>query len=204
MISAAQGLNYNGIGNRPVGVGIMSIAALWLPVLVSAIIVFVASAVVWMAMPWHKSDFRRTPDEEAVRSALRGLETGYFMVPYCTNPAELKDEVVRQKYIDGPQAYITVAPNGLPNMTPKLVMSFVYYLLIGIACAYVVSRTVLPGGDYLQVFRIAGTTAFLAYGIAYIQDSIWFSRPWSLTAKSLLDAVIYSLLTGGAFGWLAT
>ena len=88
-------------------------------------------------------------------------------------------------------------------MGPKLLMSFVYYLLVGVLCAYFVTRTVVPGGDYLDVFRVAGTTAFAAYGIAYVQDSIWFGRAWSLTAKSLLDALLYGLVTGGAFGWLA-
>ncbi|HET9664236.1 MAG TPA: hypothetical protein VFP00_08405 [Burkholderiales bacterium] len=181
----------------------MSIAALWLPILVSAVIVFVTSALVWMVMPWHKSDFRKLPDEDGARAALRGLPVGCYMMPYCKDPAELKDEAVRQKFIEGPQAFITVAPNGLPGMTPKMVMSFVYYIVVGAFCAYVVGRTLPPDADYMQVFRVAGTTAFLAYGLAYVQDSIWFSRPWSLTAKSVGDALLYGLLTAGVFGWLA-
>lgn len=176
---------------------------MWLPILVSAIIVFVASALVWMLLPWHKSDFRKVPDEDSARAALRGLAVGYYMMPFCSDPADLKDEAVRQKFVDGPQAYITVAPNGVHSMAPKLLMSFLYYLLVGTVCAYVVTRTVVPGADYLQVFRIAGTTAFIAYGVAYIQDSIWFSRPWSLTIKNLGDGLLYGLLTGGTFGWLA-
>ena len=60
-----------------------------------------------------------------------------------------------------------------------------------------------PDADYLALFRIAGATSFTAYGIAYLQDSIWFGRPWSITAKNLFDALIYGMLTGGAFGWLA-
>jgi hypothetical protein len=57
--------------------------------------------------------------------------------------------------------------------------------------------------DYLEIFRITCTVAWAAYGIAFIQDSIWFGRPWSTTIKNLLDALIYGLLTGGVFGWLA-
>ena len=53
------------------------------------------------------------------------------------------------------------------------------------------SRRQQPDAAYLAVFRIAG-----------IPDSIWFGRPWSQTAKNLFDALLYSLLTGGAFGWL--
>lgn len=176
--------------------------SLWLPIIVSAVIVFIGSALVWMVLPWHKTDFRKTRDEEGVRAALKGSEPGYYMLPYCVDPAELKNEEVANKYREGPLAYITVIPSGMPTMGPKLVMSFVYNLVVGALCAYMVSRTV-AGGDYLHVFRVAGTTAFIAYGIAYLQDSIWFGRPWSLTAKNLLDALLYGLLTGGAFGWLA-
>ena len=116
----------------------MGIADLWLPILVSAVIVFIASALVWTVLPWHKTDFSKTGDEEGVRSALKGATPGYYMVPYCTDPAELKNEAMAQKYIDGPQAFITVVPNGLPNMGPKLVMSFIYNLLVGVICAYFV------------------------------------------------------------------
>jgi hypothetical protein len=68
--------------------------------------------------------------------------------------------------------------------------------------AYVVTRTLAPDAEYLAIFRIAGTVAFIANGIAVIPESIWFGRPWTMTAKNLLDALIYGLLTGGVFGWL--
>jgi len=181
----------------------MTIVALWLPILVSAVFVFVVSAIIWMAMPWHKSDFSKTSDEEGVRAALSGHEPGLYMLPYCTDQKEFKDPDVQKKFVDGPLAYITVVPSGLPQMGPKLVMSFVYYLLVGIICAYFLSRTVGPDAGYLTVFRVTGTVAFVAYGIAYIQESIWFGRPWSVTAKNMFDALIYGLMTGGAFGWLA-
>jgi len=55
----------------------MTIVALWLPILVSAVVVFFVSAIIWMAMPWHKSDFSKTSDEEGARAALiYGLMTG--------------------------------------------------------------------------------------------------------------------------------
>ena len=180
----------------------MGIVELWMPILVSAVLVFIASALVWMVLPWHKTDFRKTGDEEAVRAALKGSEPGLYLLPYHTDPADLQDEAVQKKYIDGPQAYVTVIPNGLPQMGQKLGLSFLYYVFIGILCAYFVSRTTGPDAEYFQVFRIAGTTAFIAHGVAYVQESIWFGRPWPLTAKSFLDALIYSVLTGGAFAGL--
>ncbi len=180
----------------------MDILSLWLPIVASAAIVWIGSAIVWMVMPWHKSDFRKIDNEEGARAALKGLSPGFYMLPYCMDPREMEKPEVRQKYEEGPLAYVTVAPTGVPKMGGKLVLSFVYNLVVGILCAYMVSRTVSNPGDYLAVFRIAGTVAFVAYGFAYIQDSIWFERPWSITAKNFLDALIYGLLTGGTFGWL--
>ena len=181
----------------------MSIAELWLPILVSAAFVFVVSAIVWMVMPWHKSDFGECNDEEAARNGLRGLAPGYYSLPYVVDRREFNKPDVQEKFRDGPCAYITVIPNGVPAMGPKLAMSFLYYVLIGIVCAYFVSRTATADASYLSTFRIAGTVAFVAHGLAFFQDSIWFGRPWSLTAKNLLDALLYGLVTGGAFGWLA-
>lgn len=181
----------------------MTIMTLWQPILLSAVLTFIAGAVIWMVMPWHKTDWRKTTDEEAVRSALSSTDPGMYTVPNC-DPARFRDPQMQQKFKDGPQAYITVVPNGLPQMGGKLLLMFVYNLLVGVLCAYIVSRTVAPGSDYLHVFRIAGAVAFIAYGVAYIQESIWFGRSWSLTAKTFLDALIYAILTGGAFGWLAS
>ena len=179
----------------------MTILSLWLPVLVTAGAIFVAAAVIWMVMPWHKADWSRTADEDAVRDALRSTEPGMYTVPNCP-PDQFKDPTMQQKFVEGPQAFITVVPNGLPQMGGKLLMNFLYNLLVAIVCAYFVSRTLTAGADYLAVFRVAGAVAFVAYGFAYIQESIWFGRSWSATAKNLLDALIYALLTGGVFGWL--
>ena len=180
----------------------MSIMTLWLPILVSAVVIFIAGAVIWMIMPWHKSDWSKTSDEEAVRAALRGLSPGQYNTPHCADPADFKDPEMQQKFKDGPVSFITIVPSGLPTMGTKLALMFAYNILVAVVCAYFVSRTLTAGADYLAVFRIAGAVAFIAYGMAYVQESIWFGRPWPTTAKTFLDALIYALLTGGIFGWL--
>ena len=181
----------------------MTITSLWLPIVVSSVCAFMAGAIIWMAMPWHKKQWNKTPNEEGVRAALKGCAPGNYTVPNCPDNESYKDPAMQQRFIDGPQAFITVIPSGLPKMGGKLGMMFAYNLLVAVLCAYMLSRSVLPGGDYLTVFRITGTVAFIAYGVAYVQESIWFGRPWSMTATTFLDALIYSLLTGGVFGWLA-
>ncbi len=181
----------------------MNIVALWLPILASAVIAFIASSVIWMVFKWHNSDFKKTANEEGVRDALKGADPGFYLLPHCLDPAEFKDPEVQQKFKDGPLGYITIVPSGLPTMGPKLVSQFLFFVFVGILCAYFVTFAVAPGADYLAVFRVAATVAFVAHGIAIIPESIWFGRPWPMTFKNLLDASIYGLLTGGVFGWLA-
>ena len=181
----------------------MSILSLWQPILASAVAVWFLSALVWMVFPWHKSDFSKIGDEEAVRSAMKGLSPGFYNVPHCVSQAELKDPEMQKKFADGPLAFITIVPSGVPQMGGKMLASFAYNLFVGVLAAYMVTRTASPEAGYLEIFRIAGTTCWIAYGVAYIQDSIWFGRPVSITLKSLFDALLYALVAGGFFGWLA-
>ncbi|MDX1406283.1 MAG: hypothetical protein R3192_17220 [Woeseiaceae bacterium] len=181
----------------------MSIADLWLPILVSAVLAWIASALIWTVLPWHKKDYAKTSDEEGARAALQGLAPGLYNVPHVTDMKEMQSEAMQQKFNDGPVAFITVLPNGIPNMGRNMGLSFVYNLVVGVLVAYIVSRTTAADASYLETFRVAGTTAWIAYGVGVIPDSIWFGRPWSSSGKHLFDALIYGLLTGGAFGWLA-
>ena len=68
--------------------------------------------------------------------------------------------------------------------------------------AYVACLTLNAGADYMAVFRLTATVAWLAYGTATVPEAIWFGRPWSSIFKGFGDALIFALLTGGAFGWL--
>lgn len=181
----------------------MTILTLWQPILAAAVLAYIAGSVIWMAMPWHKTDWAPTPNEDNVRTAMNGLAPGRYNIPHCQDMKEFKNPDMQKKFVEGPVAFITVLPSGLPNMGPKMVMMFAYNVFVAILCAYFVSRTAAPDADYLAIFRISGTVAFIAYGVAFIQDSVWFGRPWSETLKTTLDALIYAVLTGGAFGWLA-
>ena len=40
-----------------------ALSQLWLPILISAVAVFVVSSVIHMALPWHRSDFPKMADE---------------------------------------------------------------------------------------------------------------------------------------------
>ena len=181
----------------------MSIMSLWQPILASAALVFIAGSVIWMAMPWHKNDWSPVPNEDGARDALGALSAGQYSLPHIKDMSDFKHPDVQQKYKDGPIAFITIKQAGLPNMGPNLVQMAFYNIFVAVLCAYFVSRFAPAGADYMAVFRISSAVAFIAYGVAYVQESIWFSRPWSATVKTFLDASIYAGITGGVFGWLA-
>jgi hypothetical protein len=179
------------------------LTALWLPILLAAVIVFVASSIMHMVLPYHRSDYQRLPDEDKLTAALRaaGLTRGLYIFPYCTHK-EMKSPAMIEKYKQGPVGMLTVFPSGPPAMPKFLAMWFAYCLVIGLFVACLTGSTVAPGAHYRTVFRVAGTAAFLGYGVGQLVNSIWAGQPWSVTIKHVIDGLIYSLLTAGTFGWL--
>jgi hypothetical protein len=180
------------------------LSALWLPILLSSVIVFVASSILHMLLPWHKSDYPKMPNEDRVRDALRplALPPGDYMVPHCEGSQEMRSPEFAEKLNQGPVMVLTVMPNGPFSMGRSLVLWFVYCLVVGFFAAYVAGRTLPAGALYLHVFQIVGAATFIGYALALWQMSIWYRRAWSTTVKATIDGLIYALLTAGAFGWL--
>jgi len=177
---------------------------LWVPILVSSVIVFVASSLIHMVLPWHKHDFPKLGNEDQVMDAIRplGIAPGDYLIPCPGSRAEMKSSGFVEKAKRGPVVLMTVMPNGMMNMGKNLGQWFVYLLVVGLFSAYVAGRALPVGATYRQVFRFAGITAFIAYSVALWPLSIWYKRGWGLTIKSTLDGLIYGLLTAGTFGWL--
>jgi hypothetical protein len=180
------------------------LTALWMPILLSAVIVFIASSVMHMVLPYHKSDYGKVPDEDKVLAALRPfrIPPGDYMLPRPASMAEMKDPAFLEKMNAGPVATMTIRPSGPPAMGTSLVLWFVYSVVVSGMAAYVAGRVLGPDAHYLSVFRFAGTTAFAAYAMAHLQDSIWMGRSWSTTIKNMFDGLVYAMLTAGTFGWL--
>jgi hypothetical protein len=174
------------------------------PIVLSAVIVFVASSIIHMVLPYHRSDVRRLPKEDEVLDALRRLDIppGDYAAPHAGSMAGMKDPQFIAKMQKGPLLFMTVAPAGPPSMTSSLVLWFLYSLLVSVLAAYVAGRALGADAHYLQVFRFVGTAGFMGYSLALLQQSIWYKRNWATTFKSVFDGLIYALLTAGTFGWL--
>jgi|SRR5579872_3763481 len=181
----------------------VSLAALWLPIVLSAVIVFIASSIMHVVLKYHQSDCRQIPDEDKILASLRpaNLKPGLYIFPYCL-PKDMKSPAAVEKYKQGPVGFMTIMPSGPPAMPKFLVQWFVYCLLISFFVAYLTGHTVPPGTYYLAVFRVVGTAAFLAYGLGQLSNGIWKGQSWSMTIKEVVDGLVYGLLTAGTFGWL--
>jgi hypothetical protein len=179
--------------------------ALWLPILLSAVAVFIASSVIHMLLTsWHKNDFKKIPDEDRFRQTVGplALPTGDYIVPYAGTMDEMKTSGFAQKRVQGPVLLMTVMQPGPINMGPYLVKWFIFTVVISFLAAYVASATLPPATEYLRVFQIVGVTAFIGYTAAMWPLSIWYHRDWGATIRSTVDGLVYALLTAGIFGWL--
>ncbi len=180
------------------------LSALWLPILLAAVFVFVASSLIHTLSPWHKSDYPGVPNEDKVMEALRpfAIPRGDYMMPRPSSRQDLRSPEFAEKRKKGPVMVFTVMPNDSMGMGRNLLLWFLYCAAVGLFAAYVAGRALPPGAPYLSVFRFAGVAAFLGYAVALWQMSIWYYRAWSTTFKATVDGLIYALLTAGTFGWL--
>jgi hypothetical protein len=177
---------------------------LWLPILVSAVLVFVASSIIHMASPWHKNDYPRLAKEDEFRRTVGPLDLppGDYMIPRPQSREDLKSPEFAAKAAEGPNVIMTVMPKGMMSMGSSLVQWFVYLIAVSTFAGYVVGRATPPGAVYMHVFQLISTVAFIGYAVALWQMSIWYRRSWRITIKATIDGLIYAFLTAGVFGWL--
>jgi hypothetical protein len=177
--------------------------SLWLPIVVSAVGVFIVSSIIHMALPWHKGDFRKIPHEDQVMEALRPLNIprGDYMVPNAGGMKEMKTPEFKAKRQRGP-VFIATFMQGEMAIGKSLVLWFVYLLVISYFAAYVGAHAGGLGSGAVHSRRLIGITAFLGYGGALCHASIWYQRSWSTTIRSLIDSVVYAAVTVAAFVWL--
>jgi len=180
------------------------VLSLWAPIVLAAVLVFIVSSILHMVLRYHRNDWRKVPSEDEVMDALRRFKIppGDYMLPCGGGPEAMQSAEFQEKLKRGPVAILTMMESGIPSMGKNLAMWFVYAIVVGVFAAYVTSRALPRGANYLQVFRFAGTVAFVGYSLALWQNTIWYKRSLSSTIKSTVDGLIYGLLTGGAFGWL--
>jgi hypothetical protein len=182
----------------------ITLVQLWLPILVSAVFVFIASSLVHMVLKWHSSDYHGFTNEDEVIAALRkgNPSPGIYMIPWCSDMKAMNDPAMQAKFKQGPVGKMILRAGCTPSMGKPLLQWFVLSVVISLFCAYIAAQTLAAGTPFVQVFRITGTAAFMAYSFGSFIQGIWWGQPWGAVAKDAVDGLIYALVSAAAFAWL--
>ncbi|MDB6114912.1 MAG: hypothetical protein JWQ62_1857 [Lacunisphaera sp.] len=182
-----------------------ALLSLWLPILLSAVVVFVISSLIHMVLKWHSSDYGTLSNEDAVRDAIRAGNPapGRYVMPACKEMKDMASEAMKKKYAEGPVGHLTLMPNAMPNMGKYLGTWFLWSLVISVVAAYLAERVLgLDHNHARAAAKLVGAVTFIAHGFGSVTESIWGGRPWGQTVKYLLDAALYAVGAGMVFCWL--
>ncbi len=177
---------------------------LWLPILVAAIGVFVASSLVHMVFKWHNSDYRPLANEDEVRAAIRtgSPAPGQYVLPHCKDHRDVKGEAMQAKFREGPVGHLTIVGNGMPSMGAMLGKWFVFNLGVAAIAACLALQVLGLAADRHAAGHLVGMVSFLTYFGGSVQNGIWMGKPWSAVAKDLLDSLIYGTVSALTFMFL--
>lgn len=181
------------------------LADLWLPIVLSAVVVFVASSVLWMATPLHKGDYSVPPDEDDIQAAVKkhGFGPGMYYIPWCKggHGNAAKDPAYQKRMEEGPWVLLMV-PQGKPSFGNTLGRWFVSQVILAVVIGYAAHAAISLAGhrpEYLRIFQVVGAIALLAHGGMAGHDTMWKGLSYRHTAVKLVDAVVYATLTAGCF-----
>jgi hypothetical protein len=182
----------------------ISVIDLWLPIVASAVAVFLASWLLHMLLTYHKKDYKPLPNEAELMEAMRraGVSRGSYVFPHCPNPKDMGSPEMKKKYEAGPVGMMSVWPSGVPNMGKMLGLWFFFCILVSSFVACLAGRVLAPGAVPEAVCWLTGGMAFLAYCLAEFVGPIWKGQTWSATLKLMIDGLVYAVVTGGVFAWL--
>ena len=182
----------------------ISLVQLWLPILLSAVLVFFASSVLNMILRfWHAPDYRGFSNEAEVAAAIRkgNPAPGMYILPYCT-PDAMKNPETQEKFRQGPVGMLALHEAGAMNMGASLAQWFGFCVLVSLFCALLSVHVLPAGAHFAHVFHLIGLGALMGYAFGSIPNAIWRGHPWATATKHIIDGVIYALITGATFAWL--
>ena len=179
----------------------LGFGSLWLQVLLAAVATFVASALFWTLAPWHRTEFKQLPNEDAVRKALhdQGVTEGQFRIPYSENREDWKSPEFLRRFENGPVGVFQFETPGPMSMGPRLLKTFALYFFVAFFTAYCLRQAFPTGAAYMKVFQLAGGISLASHAFGHFQDHIWFSKSCRRVTLQFIDSVVYALLTAGIF-----
>lgn len=181
----------------------VTILSLWLPILIASVLVYVVATMLYMVIPLHTKDFPSLQNEDAVMDVLRaqGVKQGQYMFPGAESKKEWSSPEWIEKANRGPVGLLFIHPPGT-SMSKQLIFQGIFVLAVSIMAGYMGSASLPPGAEYLEVFQVVGTAAFLAHSAGAFTDSIWYGFSWRMTWVRAFEGLLFGALTAGVFGWL--
>lgn len=183
---------------------------LWLPILVSGVAVWFASALAWMAVGHHKKDRDPIPGgtagEQEFMDAVRrmNIQPGNYGFPdFCQHDnlrGKEKMEALKALYDRRPMGILRIW--GEMNMGTNMLLTFLFYLFTSAVIAYL-AWSVMPRGErFGQVFQVVGTAAILAYCFSSFPNDLWFQKKRRAMVMDWIDGIVFGLITAAVFAWL--
>jgi hypothetical protein len=175
---------------------------LWLPILLSAIAIWVISVIASMALPHHKRDFIDLPGEDGFMDYIRtsGIKPGNYLFPDFRGREAMKSEKVEKALKEGPVGHLSVWRTPL-TMGGKMAATFIVYLVVSTLIVYL-TRVAIPGAaPFAKVFQVAATAGILAYCFSFIPNAVWFGSYKRTIVATFIDGIVYGLITGAIFAW---
>ncbi|MEM9081951.1 MAG: hypothetical protein AAGB34_00025 [Planctomycetota bacterium] len=185
---------------------------LWLPIVVAAVVCFIASALAWTVLPHHNKDVLPFANPQhfkdlAQPDGAESVKPGVYMFPHQHNMSA-EDETSKTMIKEGPWGTVNIWP-AQPQMGPKLAASLGVFLFVTFLVAYVAAESLLEDaqGDIepissLRVFQLTTTVAVMAYTCGWMLNAIWFGKPLRQWLTDGVDGLAYGLITGATFAIL--
>ena len=176
---------------------------LWLPIVVSTIVLFFASFAAWVILPHHFGDKKKLAHEQEVMNLVKDLKIppGNYMFPYADNKAEQGSAEFQTRYQAGPRGCLDVYASAdmRLNMVLTVLFFFVTSAVIGYITHFVFQISGPDGETFMNVLRVAGTIGMLTHGSSGVLNNIWFKRrSWT----DVLDGIVFGVLIGLIFAAL--
>jgi len=179
--------------------------ALWMPIIASAVAVFIVSAIFWMALPHHKPDVQTMDNGEGFRKAIKdlGVAPGNYMFPNCDHK-DMKSPEFQAVWKEGPWGHLRLLP-AAPNMGKSLLGTFITFLLISVFVGYLASMMFSGAAadpSAKMVFRFCGAAAVLGHVFGGLPHAFFFGKPARFMITDAVDAIVYGIVTGAVFALL--
>lgn len=177
------------------------LVGLWLPIVISTIVLFFASFIARTILPHHRAGWHKLDHEPAFMNQLQemNIPPGSYVFPYAETRQQSSQETFLKTYAKGPRGTINI--HTIPNLGLNLFCTFIFFLITVTLIAYIAQQAFAGWSDeseitFLKVFQIVGTISVLTYSSSTILSSISSKRPFLM---EVIDGIAYGLIVGVIF-----